>query len=367
MKTMKLPAALIILGLLWIFAVANVNVVAQDNSLSAITTSATITLDGEDSEAAWGDADSLSLLDVEGSGIDVTLKALHDDNYLYMYATWTDSTESNTRHGWSYDGVNWTNIGGNEDRMNFAWSIGGAEIACGHDPAGDDTTVLFDVWHWKASRTGPAGWADDKYWDGTGRHADTKTAGGYFDNSVVAQEGGNGTAITTALGNSSDVTAFSNEDRPFWDANGDPISWSGGVNSTPLTDFIPGYKTVLPAGSRGDVHTGSRHDGSAWHVEYRRVLATGNDDDIDFAVESTYTFYLSLHDNAGGMDHFRYGGFTPTAIQLSIVAGTTTATPPPTTTPPPPSIFDNTFVLIGIILAILGIAIGFARTLNRSS
>ncbi len=363
MKAMKLTVSLAIFWLLVIFTLANGTVVAQANSLNAFTTTATITLDGVDSEAAWDDADSLTLSDVDGSGVDVTIKALHDDNYLYMYATWTDSTESNTRSGWSYNGVTWINVGGNEDRLNFAWSIGGADIVCGHDPAGDDTTVLFDVWHWKASRTGPSGWADDKYWDGTGRQSDAKTAGGYSDNSVVAQAV-DGAAITAALGNSSVVAVFSNDDRPFWNATGAEISWSGGVNATPLTNFIPGYNTTLPTGSRGDVHTGSRHDGSAWHVEYNRTLDTGNNDDITFAVGSSSTFYLSLHDNAGDSGHFRFGGAIPAAIQLSLVSGTTATTPPTTA---PPSLFDNTFVLIGAMLLVLVVAIAFARALNRSA
>jgi hypothetical protein len=362
MKAMKLTISLSILWLFIIFTLANTTVVAQGNSLSAFTTTATITLDGDDSEAAWDIADSLALSDVDGSGVDVTLKALHDDNYLYMYATWTDATESNTRNGWTYNGATWTNVGGNEDRMNFAWSIGGADIVCGHDPAGDDSTVLFDVWHWKATRTGPDGWADDKYWDGTGRHADAKTAGGYSDNSVVAQ-GADGAAITTALGNSSAVAAFSVDDRPFWNVTGAEITWTAGVNATPLTNFISGYKTVLPTGSRGDVHTGSQYDGSAWHVEYSRALTTGNNDDITFGVGSTHTFYLSLHDNAGDMDHFKFGGAVPTAIQLALVAGTTPTSTPTST----PSLFDNTFVLIGIVFVVLVVAILFARALNRSA
>jgi hypothetical protein len=218
--------------------------------------------------------------------------------------------------------------------MNFAWSIGGADIVCGHNAgnSGGDTTKLFDIWHWKATRTGPDGWADDKFWDGTGRHADAKTAGGYSDNSVVAQAA-DSAAITAALGNATDVSAFSDDDRPFWDATGAEISWTAGVNATPLTDFISGYKTVSPTGSRGDVQTGHQYDGSSWHVEYKRALDTTNDDDLAFAVGTTYTFYLSLHDNSGDEDHFKFGGAVPTAITLDLNAATgpTTAAPLDTT------------------------------------
>jgi len=328
-------SVLMVLGMLSVLAFAAGNVSAQTASLTAYATTATITLDGDTAEAAWGDADSFSLTDVDGSGVDVTLKALHDSTHIYMYATWTDATESNTRKGWSYNGTTWTNLGGNEDRMNFAWSIGGADIVCVHNAgnSGGDTTKLFDIWHWKAVRTAPGGWADDKFWDGTGRHSDAKTAGGYSDNSVVAQAA-DSAAITTALGNNSAVAAFSSDDRPFWDAAGAEITWTAGDNASALTDFISGYKTVSPTGSRGDVQTGSQYDGSSWHVEYKRALDTTNDDDLSFAIGTTYTFYLSLHDNAGDEDHFISGGpSSPQAITLDVSAATgpTTAAPLDTT------------------------------------
>jgi hypothetical protein len=201
-------------------------------------------------ESAWNDADTLIIPSIEGSGINVVLKALSDDMYIYIFAAWNDSVMDNTRKGWSYNGTHWDNVGGNEDRIEFAWSLG-ADIVCGHNPATADS-MLFDVWHWKASRTAVGGWADDKYWDGTGRHSDAKSAGGYSDNSVVAQAE-NSSVITTALGNSTNVAAFSDDDRPFWDNSGVEITWTAGVNATPVSDFVNGYKTVVPTGSRGDV------------------------------------------------------------------------------------------------------------------
>ena len=43
-----------------------------------------------------------------------------------------------------------------------------------------------------------------------------------------------------------------------------------------VSDFVNGYKTVLPTGSRGDVMAESNHNGTAWNVEFKRALDTGN-------------------------------------------------------------------------------------------
>ncbi|MBY8998852.1 MAG: hypothetical protein KGD60_14080, partial [Candidatus Thorarchaeota archaeon] len=178
--------------------------------------------------------------------------------------------------------------------------------------------------------------------------SDTKTAGGYSDNSVVAQAA-DSSAITTALGNSTNVVVFSNDDRPFWDNNGVEITWTSGANSTPVSDFVNGYKTVLPTGSRGDVAAESVYNGTAWNVEFKRALDTGNaDDDVAFAAGSSTPFYLAVHNNSGDADHYRAGGSTPTTFQLSVPSVTTpTTTTTPSTTPP--AGFDQT-LLIGVAL-----------------
>ncbi|MHA2224926.1 MAG: ethylbenzene dehydrogenase-related protein [Candidatus Hodarchaeales archaeon] len=301
---------------------SNMGVPNADNTLTAYKGSGSVTLDATATESFWDDAASLVLSDVGSSTVDITLLAKHDGTYLYVYANWTDATKSDTRKGWEYNGTHWSNVGGNEDRLNFAWSNDSlVSPVCGHNP-GDSSGLLFDVWHWKATRTDPAGWADDKYWDGSGRHSDAKTAGGYKENSVVYQAA-DAAEITSKLGNSSSVSSFSNDDRPYWDASGNVIAWSNGVNSTTLSDTITGYKTDLPTGSRGDVNVASNHDGSAWHVEYKRKLDTGNlADDIAFEVGTSYTFYVSFHDNSGDNNHEVFGGSSMTALTLDVSSAT---------------------------------------------
>ncbi|MHA2298536.1 MAG: ethylbenzene dehydrogenase-related protein [Candidatus Hodarchaeales archaeon] len=335
---------------------------ADTVALTAYKTTGTIVLDGSASESFWTDADDLIQSDIGGSGVNISIKAANNGTHVFLYATWTDDTKDDTRKGWEYNGTDWLNLGGNEDRLDFLWTNGTNTPVCGHDGG---TGYQFDVWHWKATRSAPAGWADDKYMNDVsgsdgGRHGDAKTAGGYKDNSVVKQAAA-AAEITTKLGNTTDVSAFTNDDRPYWDSDGNVIAWSGGNNGTELTNFISGYNTTVPSGSRGDVLAASKHDGSAWHVEFMRALDTEHlVDDVKFETGETYTFYLAFHNNSGGGSHKIIGGSSsPTALTMEFSANapptsttttTTTTTTTATTTTPPPATpgFLAVFGIVGI-------------------
>jgi hypothetical protein len=353
LKTKKIVGVLVFLGFLATVLFASQNVIALSDgiTLQARNTTDTITIDGEKAESAWSNAGTLIIPSIEGSGISVVLQALADDTYIYIFAAWNDNTKDNTRRGWSFNGTSWRNIGGNEDHITLAWSLG-ASIVCGHNPGTADS-MLFDVWHWKASRTGISGWADDRYWDGSGRHSDAKTAGGYTDNSVVRQAA-NSSAITAALGNSTNVAAFSNDDRPFWDNDGVEIAWTAGVNATPVGDFINGYKSVIPVGSEGDVIAASVHNGTAWNVEFKRALDTGHADDVAFHTGSSIPFYVAIHNNSSDASHFRAGGSNPTTFQLSIASASTPTTT--TSTTPPPGL-DPTLLIGAAVAGILAVVV----------
>ncbi|UCE09412.1 MAG: hypothetical protein JSW61_10615 [Candidatus Thorarchaeota archaeon] len=383
MNTKKLPG-IVVVGLFAIsfllagqFATANLD----GTTLMAYSTTDSIVLDGQATESFWATSDQIVITDIDGSGYDVIVKAANNGSHIFVYATWNDPYANNTRKGWSFNGTDWENVGGNEDRIEFAFANGSANMVCGHNPGTADS-MLFDIWHWKASRTDPAGWADDKYWDGSGRQSDAKTAGGYKDNSVVVQAD-NASAITSALGNSSVVAAFGDDDRPFWDNNGVEISWSNGENATPLSDFIAGYKTDVPTGSRGDVLTGSMHNGTSWQVEFLRALDTTHSaDDITFTNGVAVPFFLAIHDNSGDDSHYRAGGATPTEFSLTVTSETglptTTTTPPATTTTtetttttttdtttttPPPGTLDFTLIaaIAGSLLIVALIVVIYLR------
>ncbi|MHA2232944.1 MAG: hypothetical protein ACXAB4_10665, partial [Candidatus Hodarchaeales archaeon] len=123
-KSMKLRAIQIVTLMIFLasvvllFSAPSSAGVSAGTTLTAYKTTATITLDGSASEAAWSSADALTLTNY-GSTYDVTVKALQDGTNIYVYATWTDATVNNTRKGWVYNGTGWENLGGNEDRISF--------------------------------------------------------------------------------------------------------------------------------------------------------------------------------------------------------------------------------------------------------
>ncbi|MHA1947310.1 MAG: ethylbenzene dehydrogenase-related protein [Candidatus Hodarchaeales archaeon] len=307
----------------------------QDTTLTSYATTGDLTLDGDMSETVWDNADSVVITNIGSSGADVTVYSKQNGTHIFLFATWTDSTMDNIRKQWEFNGTDWENNGFNEDRITFFWSNSSISPKCGHYVSSPNVTAGYqgDVWHWKATRTDPAGWADDKYFDGTGRHSDDKTSGGYKDNSVVAQMismGNTSGEITSVLNNNSAVSAFNAGDLPYWDASGNVITWVSGANTTVLTDIIGGQPTTLPTGSRGDVMVGSNHDGSTWSVEYVRKLDTGHsDDDVMFAVGNSYTFAVAVHNKSGDAAHFTAKELT---LTVSSDAPTTTTVPPTTTT-----------------------------------
>jgi hypothetical protein len=308
----------------------------QDTTLTSYATTGNITLDGDMSEAVWDNADSVVMTNIGSSGVDVTVYSKQNGTHFFLFASWTDSTMDNIRKQWEFNSTHWENNGFNEDRITFFWSNSSISPRCGHYVSSPNVTAGFqgDVWHWKATRSDPAGWADDKYFDGTGRHSDAKTSGGYKDNSVVAQMismGNTSGEITSVLNNNSAVSAFKAGDLPYWDASGSVITWVSGANTTVLTDIIGGQPTTLPTGSRGDVMVGSNYGSGQWSVEYVRKLDTGHlNDDVMFAEGSTYMFAVAVHNKSGDAAHFTAKEFT---LEVSSETGEpTTTTEPPTTT-----------------------------------
>lgn len=284
--------------------------VSGATTMTAWHTDNTITLDGDDSEADWAIADTLVLTNYgSGSRVDanITLKFLNDGTDLYFYAEWDDATENSNRKGWAWNATSSTynNLGGNEDRFSLAWANSSTAMICGHGisgayPVDTPADMLFDVWHWKATRgASAAGWADDKNWDSNGRNSDAKSSGGYTDNSVVAQAADKAT-ITSLLGNSSAVSVFGAGDLPFWYDNGTEIAWVNGATTDNTPTSLLGYSVSQPVGSRGDVSTKGVYANGVWTLEGKRALVGDVADDITFEKGKSYDFWVAQMDNSGG-------------------------------------------------------------------
>jgi hypothetical protein len=109
----------------------------------------------------------------------VALQAAYDTKNVYILAVWSDLTgdESLAKDQWEFDGTTWSQSG-NEDRIALMfninasdWGAAGCSAYChlGETPGHDgrmrtnNAGETLDMWHWKAARSNPLGFADDKH------------------------------------------------------------------------------------------------------------------------------------------------------------------------------------------------------------
>ena len=284
----------------------------QANTLKVVQVSATA-LDA--SAEFWSEAPTLELpmvaaLEGNPDGPNVTLQAVHDGESLTIRAEWADATESVLKNSWTWDGSEFSKSE-DEDRLMFAWPIGnnaefatqGCAAAC-HNMADDpgewwmgseSADVRYDAWQWKAARTNPAGYVDDKWWSiledaadtGSSRHGDAKESGGYANNRNDEQTG------PLYMGNADPSTKFI--------LAGEEVDID--VSALSAGDVIAGYVLSHPVGSRGDVSTIGEWQDGKWIMVLQRALDTGNDDDAVFTPGKPIPFGISVVDNGGGVDH----------------------------------------------------------------
>jgi len=236
----------------------------------------------DDGLAVWGGFESTVALTPQ-SGADngissVTMRSVYTTDDIYFYAEWTETANvamDATRKEWTYDlaTTSWAQSG-NEDRAYWAFPIDDADFAanngctkaCHGGLMYTDPGDIWDVWHWKAARTGPTGTLDDKWWDENDRNSD------YGMSAYMEPTNG---ALPQFM-HINDVNA--NAAYPVW--IWDMVPFTAGAWADGAT--IPGVINRLPTGSRGDVAAVGKWDTDTWILEVKRARNTGNGDDVIF-------------------------------------------------------------------------------------
>ena len=257
----------------------------------------------------------------------VTLYAMDDGYYFYLAAPWADTTQNIAKKQWFYDGSSWSQSG-DEDRIAFIFDMGL------NDPDGPNCTTMchgdglmwtnhgkVDVWHWKAHRGNPMGFADDKYFnevlggDG-GRHGDDGTST-YSDNGPDA----NSLPEFMASGDPGANVDFLIESQSLADfdpfgvlpgTSGEAVTFDGGAAFT-NGNVIPGYVLRKAEGDRGDVVAAGKWNNGVWTVEFRRKNS-GSANDFSVPSGGSVDFVHEIFDNTGG--GHPNDGFDPTVYTL---------------------------------------------------
>ncbi len=231
-------------------------------------------IDGDPAE--WsGVAGTTVPLTGSGGVSEVELKsAIHGDR-IFMLAVWKDATESRLHkpYKWDEGAGSYLRTAQLEDR--FAVSLAMTGDFSANKVSGAEYTA--DVWHWKASRSDPAGIVHDKMW---------KVSQSKFPKGKDFQtEDGQ----TVWLARPSDAG-----DRLYR-----PVKYD-----VKDKDLMPRYEVNLsPTGSIADVSARGIWRDGRWILEMSRKLDTGNADDAVIPVSGEILIAVAAFNDIDGRDH----------------------------------------------------------------
>jgi hypothetical protein len=249
-----------------------------------------------------------------GKKASVTTKAVYTDQGIYFLFAWKDSTKSVTKGAWVYDGQKWSHQEGNEDRISLLFEINrinnfatkGCAVVC-HVPEGapnakdgkfgtSSAAEKGDLWHWKAARSDPAGFADDTWV------------------TVISEKEGGRKGDAGQGGDTKNMTDDKSMPRYMLApdkklAKSDILLVSHAVEIKDYSVFKSGdtitYRMPkMPEGSRADIKAVSRYADGGWTVMLYRQLDTGHEDDAAFNPRKKYNFAMALFDDSGDEDSY---------------------------------------------------------------
>lgn len=248
----------------------------------AVKISAAPSLDGKADDAAWQSAKLVEIVakgvmpKTRGTSSNVAVRAAYSDTHLYVLVQWTDATKSDTGHKtWVWDATKsaYTEDADREDALSVAFEHTGPFTA--DMLSGEDAT--WDVWHWKAFRTNPQGFAMDR------SHRYFKAQPTAKSNKHPAKTG-------------EDVWISRPEDA------GDTVEKRPAAPPKNKGSRVPQYLGGTPTGSAADIRAKGAWADGKWTLEFARKLDTGSPDDTRFDIARVYKFAVGVHNDTGDMD-----------------------------------------------------------------
>jgi hypothetical protein len=242
-----------------------------DQTIIAQKVSNPIKIDGIANDPEWKDKPSILVYENIGH-IEITIKAVYTDQYIFFLVTFPDDDESRNHRDLVWNDPKKMYIVGpdREDSFVFKWSMESKKIDLSIYA---DNSYTTDVWYWKACRTDPMGFADDKI----------------CTLSMTKQP--NSAKIISKKG----FTYYSNrrgdEGLAAYHNVQIPIKFSG--------KKIPMFKNRVPTDSRADILAKGKWKDRKWTIEFKRLLFTGHADDIHFSTDETYQFGIARYEISG--------------------------------------------------------------------
>jgi hypothetical protein len=229
-------------------------------------------IDGIGDEPVWKTAQAVATLDYVTQRT-ITLKAVHASGSIFLLVSYPDISPSITHKSFQWDaeaGI-YKPFHDREDMFIFKWNMAGSDADLSLRNATE--SYRADIWFWKACRTDPVGYADDKWQSFSVKPGES------------AKEIRRPEKPTMFLVRSGDSgqSAYTEEV---------PFEYRG--------RFVRRFSNRTPVGSRADVRAAGRWRDGVWTIEFARKLNTGQQDDVALGVGGSYVFGVSCYEIAGG-------------------------------------------------------------------
>ncbi len=241
-----------------------------DQTLVAVKAERGPVIDGIGSDPVWARAVEIITHD-NVADIDITLKAVHTKKEFFFLVNFPDPDESRDHKCWTWAKDKKLYVLGKdrEDVFVFKWNMDSKPVDLSIYA---DNPYKADIWFWKADRTDPAGYADDKI-------------------QVLSPEYSKRTSkLTNATGRTMYLSRKGDSGVSAYKTNV-PGKYEG--------DMVHRFISQVPTGGRADIKAKGVWKDGKWTIEFGRALSTGNNDDIQFDLKKGYQFGISRYEIAG--------------------------------------------------------------------
>lgn len=253
----------------WLATVALTFICHSAVAAQTVTSTSTATapvVDGKADDAAWASAQTTVVRD-QVADTDVTLKTVYSGDTLYLLVTYADIEENRLHKPWVWNkDLDAYMLGDQrEDGFAFKWNMEAQDLDLSNF---SDDSYTADVWYWKANRTDPVGYADDKM------------------HILSDKSAPKATPVTSKSGKQQFLQRLGDEGTS---------STTKQILTKHAGDIEPQYLTQEPSGSRADVRAKGVWANGLWTIEFSRKLQTGHADDIQFDKQGSFLFGLSVY------------------------------------------------------------------------
>lgn len=222
-------------------------------------------IDGDINELIWENVKPTPIKD-QASGTMILLRSVYSGDKVYFSVFFNDSVENPLHKPWLWDKDKEVYETGahREDTFVFKWNMMDKKVDLSNF---SDDSYKADVWYWKANRTNPAGYADDK------------------NQELSDSQSEKSTEVESLTGKKRFLSRHSDKGKPAYTE----------FKPTTFTEsLIDRYPKSMPKGSRADVIAKGQWKDGSWTIEFERKLVTGHSDDVQFDLSKEYLFGVSI-------------------------------------------------------------------------